>query len=64
MKFNKILTFGLSLSLLAACGSATSNASKNGKVTDGKDYIAKNNKGNKTDTLQDLYDSMYDNEEV
>ena len=64
MKFNKILTFGLSLSLLAACGSATSNASKNGKVTGGKDYIAKNDKGNKTDTLQDLYDSMYDNEEV
>ena len=64
MKFSKILTFGLSLSLLAACGSAKSNASENGKITDGKDYIAKNNKGNKTDTLQELYDSMYDNEEV
>ena len=64
MKFNKILTFGLSLSLLAACGSQKSNASKKGKITDGKDYIAKNNKGDKTDTLQKLYDSMYDNEEV
>ena len=64
MKFSKILTFGLSLSLLAACGSSKSNASKNGKITDGKDYIAKNNKGDKTNTLQELYDSMYDNEEV
>lgn len=64
MKISKILTFGLSLSLLAACGSAKSNASENGKITDGKDYIAKNEKGDKTDTLQKLYDSMYDNEEV
>ena len=63
-KISKILTFGLSLSLLAACGSSKANYSEYGKVTDGKDYIAKNEDGDKTGTIQDLYNSLYDNEEV
>ena len=63
-KLNKVLTFGLSLALLTACGAKASNSSKFGKITDGKDYIAKNDSGKKTDTLQDLYESLYDNEEV
>ena len=63
-KLSKVLTFGLSLSLLAACGSTTSNASKNGTITGGDSYIGKNDSGKKTGTLQDLYNSMYDNEEA
>ena len=63
-KISKILTFGLSLSLLAACGSSKANYSEYGKVTDGKDYIAKNEDGDKTGTIQDLYNSLYYNEEV
>ena len=63
-KLSKILTFGLSLSLLAACGSSKSNASEFGKITDGKDYIAQNNDGGKTGTLQDLYENLYSNEEA
>lgn len=63
-KLSKILTFGLSLSLLAACGSSKSNASEFGKITNGKDYIAQNEDGKKTGTLQDLYENLYTNEEA